>query len=406
MGFKFDDQILGLWLLPTLSDSWETFRVSLINFAPKCIITLDLAKSDVLNEEKGHIKKYRFKLKTDNKGGGDKHDWNDDGKSERAARGEPPLRVDVTREDLLVICDENLVNLACDEISWVIDTGASIHVTSRRDFFTSYILGDFGVLKMGNDGLVSVTGMGDVRLVRNNGTKLTLKNVIHAPDIRLNLISAGKLDDEGLCNIFSDGQWKLTKGSLVVAQGKKSSNLYLMQASTSRDTVNVTVNDISIELWQKQLSHISEKGFNCLAKKNQLPGLKNAALKNYAHCLAGKQRRVSFSSLPSHRKSKLIELVHSDVCGTIMVSSYGGALYFMTFIDDCSRKLMKDPSWMPRLVNASLLAMVLMTIDDIDNTEKEDSLDNDDLTDVNSVPLDPSSNHIQNDVHGDVNDDQ
>ncbi|KAK9005266.1 hypothetical protein V6N11_042709 [Hibiscus sabdariffa] len=121
---------------------------------------------------------------------------------------------------------------------------------------------------MGNERLVSVTGMGDVSLVSNNGTKLILKDVRHAPDIRLNLISAERLDDGGFCNTFSDGQWKLTKGSLVVARGKKSSNLYLMQASTSGDTVNVTVNDSSTELWHKRLSHMSEKRLNCLAKKD------------------------------------------------------------------------------------------------------------------------------------------
>ncbi|KAK8974516.1 hypothetical protein V6N11_034226 [Hibiscus sabdariffa] len=178
------------------------------------IITLDLAKSGVLNEEvrrrsqgstsqseKGHTKNYFFKLKRENKGGGDKHNRNDEGKSEHAV---------VTLEDLLVICDENLVNLACDETSW-----------------------------MGNAILVSVTGMRDVSLVSNNGTRLTLKDFRHASNIRLNLISVGKLDDEGFCNTFSDGQWKLTEGSLVVARGKKSSNLYLMQASTSRDTMNV-----------------------------------------------------------------------------------------------------------------------------------------------------------------------
>ncbi|KAK9028638.1 hypothetical protein V6N11_025790 [Hibiscus sabdariffa] len=45
MGVKFDDKILGLWLLVTLPDSWEIFRVSLINSTPRGIITLDLAKS-------------------------------------------------------------------------------------------------------------------------------------------------------------------------------------------------------------------------------------------------------------------------------------------------------------------------------------------------------------------------
>ncbi|KAK8564766.1 hypothetical protein V6N12_058348 [Hibiscus sabdariffa] len=100
--------------------------------------------------------------------------------------------------------DRLVINLACDETSWVINIVASIHVTSRRDIFTSYTPGDFGVLKMGNDRLVSVTGMRD-----------------------------GRLNDESFCNTFSDEQWKLTKGSLVVARGKKSSNLHLMQASTS-----------------------------------------------------------------------------------------------------------------------------------------------------------------------------
>ncbi|KAK8540192.1 hypothetical protein V6N12_046483 [Hibiscus sabdariffa] len=208
---------------------------------------------------------------------------------------------------------------------------------------------------MGNDGLVSGTGMGDVSLVSNNG----------------------RLDDEGFCNTFSDRQWKLTKGSLVVARGKKSSNFYLMQASTSRDTVNVTVNDNSTELWHKRLSRMSENGLNYLAKKNQRSGLKNATLKNCAHCLAGKQRRVSFSC-PPHKKSELLELIHSDVCGPIkkeLVRSRD-----VVFIED-------------------------QTIDDIDKTKKEDSPDSGDLTDVNSVPLDSSLNLIQDDLHGDVNND-
>ena len=32
-------------------------------------------------------------------------------------------------------------------------------------------------------------------------------------------------------------------------------------------------------------------------------------------------------------------MVHSDVCGPLKVRSHGGALYFVTFVDDCSRKL-------------------------------------------------------------------
>ena len=41
----------GLWLLGTLSDSWETFRTSLSNSAPDGSMNMDLVKSCFLNEE-------------------------------------------------------------------------------------------------------------------------------------------------------------------------------------------------------------------------------------------------------------------------------------------------------------------------------------------------------------------
>lgn len=68
----------------------------------------------------------------------------------------------------------------------------------------------------------------NLTLVTNNRTKLTLKVVRNAPNIHFNLISVGKLDDDGFCNTFSGGKWKLNKDSLVATQGKWISNLYLM----------------------------------------------------------------------------------------------------------------------------------------------------------------------------------
>ena len=51
MNLNFYEEIQGLWLLGTLPNSWETFRTSLSNFAPNGIISMDLAKSSMLNEE-------------------------------------------------------------------------------------------------------------------------------------------------------------------------------------------------------------------------------------------------------------------------------------------------------------------------------------------------------------------
>ena len=127
---------------------------------------------------------------------------------------------------MVTVYHEDGINLVCDETSWIVDSGAAFHVTSRKEFFTSYTPGDFGVLKMGNDGLSKVVGTGTVCLEIGNGMKLVLKDVRHVPDIRFHLISVGRLDDDGYSNSFSNSKWKLTKGSLVVARGKKSPNLY------------------------------------------------------------------------------------------------------------------------------------------------------------------------------------
>ena len=97
--------------------------------------------------------------------------------------------------------------------------------------------------------------------------------------------------------------------------------------------------DIEASLWHRRLSHTSEKGLNYLAKKDMLPGLKNIDLEKCSHCMIGKQTRVSFKKHPPSRKFDLLKLVHSDVCGPLKVKSFSGALYFVTFIDDYSRKL-------------------------------------------------------------------
>ena len=44
-----------------------------------------------------------------------------------------------------------------------------------------------------------------------------LKDVRHIPDLLLNLISVHMLDKDGYNHFISSGNWKLTKGSLVVA---------------------------------------------------------------------------------------------------------------------------------------------------------------------------------------------
>jgi hypothetical protein len=55
------------------------------------------------------------------------------------------------------------------------------------------------------------------------------------------------------------------------------------------------------------------------------------------HCIYGKQNQVRFPSRATREKG-ILELVHSDVFGPVTVPSLGGSLYYVSFIDDFSRK--------------------------------------------------------------------
>ena len=53
-----------------------------------------------------------------------------------------------------------------------------------------------------------------------------MKDVRHVLDMKTNLISIGNLGGEGFVTTFTDKNWKVTKGSLVIAKGEKVGTLY------------------------------------------------------------------------------------------------------------------------------------------------------------------------------------
>jgi hypothetical protein len=91
-------------------------------------------------------------------------------------------------------------------------------------------------------------------------------------------------------------------------------------------------------LWHHRLGHMSEKGMQILHSRNLLPGLKHVDLEFCENCVYGKQKRVRFLRVGKEKKSEKLELVHTDVWGPAQVSSLGGSHYYVTFIDDATRK--------------------------------------------------------------------
>ncbi len=83
---------------------------------------------------------------------------------------------------------------------------------------------------------------------------------------------------------------------------------------------------------------MSDRGLTELGKRGLIMVLEKKGNDICEPCIYGKQHRVKFAN--SFKRSEgVLELVHSDVWGPAPISARGGARYFLTFIDDFSRKV-------------------------------------------------------------------
>ncbi|KAG6606568.1 Retrovirus-related Pol polyprotein from transposon TNT 1-94 [Phytophthora cinnamomi] len=109
--------------------------------------------------------------------------------------------------------------------------------------------------------------------------------------------------------------------------------------------------DTTSYLWHLRLGHIGHGGLDAIVKKGYGSGIDMTSVKQWElcdGCSLGKQTRVSYMKSSPNRAKQVLEVVHSDVCGPMQTSTFGGKRYFVTFIDDkshfCVVYLMRNKS--------------------------------------------------------------
>ena len=116
----------------------------------------------------------------------------------------------------------------------MLDSASSYHVTSKREWFSSYKSGDFGVVYLGNDTSYGVVGVGDVKFKMYDGNEVLLSNVRHVPGLRKSLITLGSLHETGwLYQVDSNRKiMNIMKDDKTIMTGERTSScLYKLQGS-------------------------------------------------------------------------------------------------------------------------------------------------------------------------------
>lgn len=166
---------------------------------------------------------------------------------------------------------------------------------------------------------------------------------LYVPELRKNLISLGTLAKNRM-RYAGEGDWvKVTEGSLVIMKGKMNhGEIYILEGNMVMGTVAISQSlnegDDKIELLNRRLGHMSEKGMPILSKKVLHGGEATRKIKFCEACVKVKHRKVNFDT-GQHTSKEILDFVHSDLWDPTQVKCQGGCSYFVMFIDDYSRKV-------------------------------------------------------------------
>lgn len=228
-----------------------------------------------------------------------------------------------------------------DVTSWIVDSGASNHMTGCRAAFSDLDTGITGNVRLGDGSVVSIEGCGTVLFQYKNGEHRTLNNCYYLPRLAANIISVGQLDEVGFDVWVKHGFMRIRDEEMrLIAKIRRSpGRLYKLDVTLGRPVcLTARVGDDAWR-WHVRFGHANFTALRKMGREQLVRGM--PLLKQVEQvceaCLAGKHRRAPFPQSAEHRQTKPLGLLHGDLCGPITPPTPSGNCYFLLLVDDYSR---------------------------------------------------------------------
>ncbi|GFT50719.1 retrovirus-related Pol polyprotein from transposon TNT 1-94 [Trichonephila clavipes] len=252
-------------------------------------------------------------------------------------------------------------NTEFDKGVWVIDTAATSHFCNDKSLFLD--LKPITNMKMSlatEDKSCPVEGIGTLRFrVKYKGSfhEITLTNVLFNPKLRRNLLSVSRLESKGAHFVGTKGKINVfNKDWIKLFSATRHEHLYFLkpdhyiipkskEISFFSDVTAKTKNG-SIEIWHQRFCHVNNDYLVKTSKNDSVKGLPRLNDNGKTHCIPcklAKSKRMSFKKTGAVRSKRPLELLHMDLCGPMPTESQGGNKYFLSIIDNYSRKVTVFP---------------------------------------------------------------
>ena len=129
-----------------------------------------------------------------------------------------------------------MTSLSSYKDCWLLDTGATSHMTFRKDCFEELNETINGIVYFADKSSLKPKGMGTIRLKMPGFHDFLLKNVLYLPELQRSLLSLVEIQQQGHSIHMFDGIIEIRKSSdnQVIMTGYEDGKLLKLKGSSAR----------------------------------------------------------------------------------------------------------------------------------------------------------------------------
>jgi hypothetical protein len=189
-----------------------------------------------------------------------------------------------------------------EEKTWILDTGATNHMSGSRAVFTNLDTKVLGTVRFGDNLVARIEGRGTIKFMCKNGETRSFVGAYFIPRLTTNIISIRQLDEAKYKIHVDDGVMHIQEpdGRLLARIVRVENRLYLLHLKIQRP-VCLEVRGREDEVawrWHERFGHVNMAALRKLEKEELVQGLpKLGQVERVCEaCQAGKQKHTSFSA--------------------------------------------------------------------------------------------------------------
>ncbi|OXA46379.1 Copia protein [Folsomia candida] len=222
---------------------------------------------------------------------------------------------------------------------WISDSGASFHITGRKDWLTDYKEFKNPIpVSITDNSSIRALGKGTVQVeawVQGEWYPISIHNAHYIPGA-VNLFSEGIMDQKGFKIVKENGKTTYYFKGQQGPQAWWLNGNYVMGFRVPKNSAySATIN--KTKLWHERLAHVNMGYIKNAVKVGAVEGIKMEDLASDFHCSdchLGKETRQPFPEREKNKNLQPGDVIHADLSGKDSTTSLQGSNYFLLLKDE------------------------------------------------------------------------